>query len=214
MAGIRTTKRRYEARKKPIQERSRATVDALVTAAAQVFERRGYHAATTDLVAERAGTSVGTLYQYFPSKDALLVALFERHLGEIDEHFGTVRRELGAQGDLELIARRLVEGACAMHWAFPRLHRILLEDAPIPAGLLDRYAELERTLRDAWIGWLTGRVADPALVGAMVLRLLEAMVHRNTAFPLPPGDVERRREDLERHTAAMIVGYVRTQLTR
>src|SRR5262247_3195924 len=72
------TKRAKEAvapRKRPVQERSRSTVDVILEAAAQVLERDGYAAATTDLIAERAGVSIGTLYQYFPNKDSILLAL-------------------------------------------------------------------------------------------------------------------------------------------
>jgi len=69
-------------RKTPRQQRSRATVEAVLTAAAQVFEARGYAAGTTNRIAERAGVSVGTLYQYFPNKEAIAVALLERHLAE------------------------------------------------------------------------------------------------------------------------------------
>ena len=62
-------------RKQPQQSRSRATVEFLLEAAAQVFGERGYLATTTNGIAERAGVSVGSLYQYFPSKDAILLAL-------------------------------------------------------------------------------------------------------------------------------------------
>ena len=69
-------------RKTPIQRRSKATVEAILTAAAQVFETRGYAAGTTNRIAESAGVSIGTLYQYFSSKEALAVALAEQHIEE------------------------------------------------------------------------------------------------------------------------------------
>src|SRR4051794_7785660 len=69
-------------RRRPSQERSRETVDAIVEAAARVFEGHGYAAGTTNRIAERAGVSVGSLYQYFPNKDAILVALMRRHLDD------------------------------------------------------------------------------------------------------------------------------------
>jgi AcrR family transcriptional regulator len=65
-------------RKAPSQERSRATVDAVLAAAAHILEKRGLGALNTNAVAERAGVSIGSLYQYFSSKDAILVALIER----------------------------------------------------------------------------------------------------------------------------------------
>ncbi len=66
-------------RKQAVQERSRETVEAVLEGAAQVFERIGFSAATTERIAERAGVSVGTLYQYWPNKDAIAVALMEKH---------------------------------------------------------------------------------------------------------------------------------------
>ena len=78
-------------RKRPSQARSKATVEAILVAAAQVFRRQGYAGATTDRIAERAGVSVGSLYQYFPNKDAILVALTERH---VDAGFALVRELL------------------------------------------------------------------------------------------------------------------------
>ena len=67
-------------RRSPRQSRSRATWDAIVEAAAQILERRGPEALTTNHVAERAGVSIGTLYQYFSDKRALLLAAAKRDL--------------------------------------------------------------------------------------------------------------------------------------
>ena len=65
-------------RKKPIQERAKATVDAIYEAALQLFVRDNYSAVTTDKIAERAGVSIGTLYQYFPNKESILVGMWEQ----------------------------------------------------------------------------------------------------------------------------------------
>ncbi|TMZ52891.1 TetR/AcrR family transcriptional regulator, partial [Klebsiella pneumoniae] len=67
-------------RKTPRQQRSRETVAAILEAAAQLFQRHGYTATTTNKIAERAGVSIGSLYQYFPNKEALLAALAQEHL--------------------------------------------------------------------------------------------------------------------------------------
>lgn len=65
-------------RKKPRQARAEATMEAIVEAAAQILERDGEEAATTARIAERAGVSIGTLYQYFADRDAVLAALIRR----------------------------------------------------------------------------------------------------------------------------------------
>ena len=70
-------------RKAPVQARSAATIEALHVAAIQVLTREGLGRCTTTRIAERAGMSVGSLYQYYPNRDALLAAVLERHLDGI-----------------------------------------------------------------------------------------------------------------------------------
>jgi len=72
-----------EPRKTPIQARSTASVNAILDATIQVLLKLGKERLTTTRVALRAGVSVGTLYQYFPNKSALLQAALKRHLDEV-----------------------------------------------------------------------------------------------------------------------------------
>jgi AcrR family transcriptional regulator len=72
-------------RKRPVQARSAASVDAILDATIQVLLRVGKERLTTTRVALRAGVSVGTLYQYFPNKSALLQAVLRRHLDAVAE---------------------------------------------------------------------------------------------------------------------------------
>jgi len=74
-----------EPRKRPIQARSTASVEAILEATIQVLLTAGKERLTTTGVAHRAGVSVGTLYQYFPNKSALLQAVLKRHLAEVAE---------------------------------------------------------------------------------------------------------------------------------
>lgn len=76
---------RLKPRKTPVQSRSGATVEAIHEAAIQVLLSDGLARLTTTRVAERAGVSVGTLYQYFPNKEALLFAILLRHFQEVAE---------------------------------------------------------------------------------------------------------------------------------
>jgi AcrR family transcriptional regulator len=74
-----------EPRKSPVQARSAASVDAILQATIQVLLQVGKERLTTTRVALRAGVSVGTLYQYFPNKSALLKAALKRHMDEVTE---------------------------------------------------------------------------------------------------------------------------------
>jgi AcrR family transcriptional regulator len=82
-----------EPRKSPVQARSAASVDAILEATIQVLLSVGKERLTTTRVASRAGVSVGTLYQYFPNKGALLQAALKRHLDEVTEAVERVCRE-------------------------------------------------------------------------------------------------------------------------
>jgi AcrR family transcriptional regulator len=73
----------FEPRKTPIQARSTVTVEAISEAAIQVLMSHGAERFTTTRVAERAGVSVGTLYQYYPNKQSLLFAVFEHHMNNV-----------------------------------------------------------------------------------------------------------------------------------
>lgn len=75
-------------KKQPRQERARATVDAIGMAAAQLLEQEGYEAVTTNRVAERAGVSVGSLYEYFPNKQSIVAIALGRALREIIDEIG------------------------------------------------------------------------------------------------------------------------------
>src|SRR5436190_11709379 len=81
----RRTQAVLEPRKSPVQARSAATVDAVLEATIQVLLQVGKERLTTTKVAQRAGVSVGTLYQYFPNKSALLKAALKRHMHEITD---------------------------------------------------------------------------------------------------------------------------------
>ena len=73
----------FEPRKTPIQTRAAVTVDAISEATIQVLLKQGVNRLTTTRVAERAGVSVGTLYQYYPNKQSLLFAALADHLDSV-----------------------------------------------------------------------------------------------------------------------------------
>jgi AcrR family transcriptional regulator len=99
-------------RKQPVQARSAATIDALHTAVIQVLIREGLSRCTTTRIAERAGMSVGSVYQYYPNRDALLAAVLERHLSGIADAMEQVC--LDSRGlPVVQMASALVEGYMA-----------------------------------------------------------------------------------------------------
>jgi AcrR family transcriptional regulator len=118
----RTTK---TARKQPQQARSQATVNAVLEATVQVLEREGVDAATTTRIAEVAGVSIGTLYQYFSHRDAILDALQDR---EFERALGLMQGLL-SDGNLERAPREtvtaVVKGLAAIYASRPGLHRLL-----------------------------------------------------------------------------------------
>lgn len=119
----------FEPRRKPRQARSRATVEAICQAAAQVLVQEGYARATTNRIAEVAGVSVGTLYQYFPNKDALIVALMEEHSQEAISVLMTKLEEVRDAPPREAV-RQLIQAMLALHAVNPALHKVLVEHLP------------------------------------------------------------------------------------
>jgi AcrR family transcriptional regulator len=113
-------------RRKPVQDRSSSTVEALIEATAQILLSQGYERATTNEIARRAGVSVGTLYQYFDNKEALVAELARRHFGRIAavvvEHLAPMP---GDPPDLRAMITRLLRGLVAVHRVNPRLSHVL-----------------------------------------------------------------------------------------
>src|SRR4030095_15316463 len=116
-------------RKHASQERSRATVDALIEATARILVREGYDKASTNRIAEEAGGSVGSLYQYYPGKEALVAAVINRHNQEIMQVVRGALAEVASQ-PIEKAVRRLVAIAIDAHSVASKLHRALTEQIP------------------------------------------------------------------------------------
>ena len=111
-------------RNRPHQARSRVTVEAILDAAVRIFEREGAEAATTSRVAEVAGVSVGTLYQYFGNRDAILDALQDREFGRAQAMMQRVLANPDGASD-RAIARSVVEELFRLYRSAPALHRVL-----------------------------------------------------------------------------------------
>ncbi|MCA9583424.1 MAG: TetR/AcrR family transcriptional regulator, partial [Myxococcales bacterium] len=113
----------------PRQSRSRALVDAIVEATTRVLPDRGLDQTTTNQIAEVAGVSIGSLYQYFPNKDAILAHLIEKDLTAQEEAFRKIvedKRDLSLEG----VVAAIVEHATDRYLAHPRLVRAVFVHAP------------------------------------------------------------------------------------
>jgi AcrR family transcriptional regulator len=126
---FRFTMTQLDPRRKPRQSRSRATVDAILQATAQVLVRDGYQKTTTNRIATRAGVSVGTLYQYFPNKDALVVALCEQHSQEMMTLLSASIAEL-QDATPERATKVIVRAMLQAHAVNPKLHEAIISNLP------------------------------------------------------------------------------------
>jgi AcrR family transcriptional regulator len=172
--------RRLAARRPPRQERSRATVEAILGAAVDVFAARGYARTSTNHIARRAGISVGSLYQYFPNKDAILTALLDLHLRAVE---ATIRDCLPPFEDaavpLRTSFRGLLTRLLELHESNPRLTQAVEHEAgqmPRVPEALTRYeraylSELERILRKR----ADVRSGDRAVMAHLLFEATEAV---------------------------------------
>src|SRR5215471_6874349 len=115
-------KSRLNARKQPLQKRSQETVAVILEAAARILEERGLEGYNTNAIAERGGISVGSVYQYFPNKDALTLALIARFEADLLE---AAQGAMFDGGTLRDKLRRLIRALLDVHAGRARLNRIL-----------------------------------------------------------------------------------------
>lgn len=141
-------------RKSPAQARSIETVRVILEAAARILEARGFEGYTTNAVAERAGVSVGSLYQYFPGKDALTVALIGEETALLVQALATARQMASGREALSL----LIGAAVAHQMRRPVLARLLDEaERRLPP------VERETLLRRQAVDVLTAVMGRPDL---------------------------------------------------
>ena len=195
---------RLRPRKKPVQGRSRVTVDAIIEASARLFVRDGYPNTTTNRIAELAGVSVGSLYEYFPNKASILLALLQR---QVENTLSLMRERLeGVRGKpLEDIVRTIARTTIEAHYKELDLNRILIASMARVAQWrhMEKVSFLAADLmRDA----LVHLISDPVrlehaafTVETVVEGLLQRTIlfaHRLPGYPL------------EDEIAAVLMGYL------
>lgn len=137
---MRDTPRRLKPRRMPTQVRARLTVEAVVEAAARVFRREGW-SATTNRIAAEAGVSIGSLYEYFPNKEAILVAIAREHVHVAEVGIDAA---LGRGGTTSELVTSLQEAICASQ-RFPSHALVLVEDVQQVGPRLRERAKALRT---------------------------------------------------------------------
>src|SRR5271154_2120689 len=116
-------------RRRPTQHRARVTVEAVLDAVVRILKREGFGAITTNRIAEVAGVSIGSVYQYFPDKRAIFTALHQRHVDQIDRVVQSTLVE-HASSSLEGLMRAMVEAMIDAHAGDPDLYRLLHTEVP------------------------------------------------------------------------------------
>jgi AcrR family transcriptional regulator len=187
----RPRKNRLKARKAPGQARSRETVGVILEASARILESDGIRGFNTNVIAAKAGVSIGSLYQYFPNKDSIVLAL----IGSFEKAFhDTVVKAVqdgkgkGLKSRLRLVVRALVRA----HYYRPRLNRVLETEEQRLGSEADSAAFHEsvlQLLRDH-----QNEVAVPVsrTTERVVIAVLRALVDLGLASGASPRSTEQR----------------------
>ena len=162
-------------RKTPQQARARATVDAIILAAAHILRSEGLEALNTNRIAQVAGVSIGSVYQYFPNKEGILAELRERHTDWFESE---VRAgiERGAAQPLRKGVRTSIARMVGLYRLDPSLHRAV-SPAKSPLTPADFADFRERTAAYLRANADKLRPLDPDLAAVIITRATEALVH-------------------------------------
>jgi AcrR family transcriptional regulator len=196
------------ARRRPLQERGRATVDAILEATARLLVEQGFSKLTTNRVALLAGVSIGSVYQYYPSKEALLAALIERHSDEVYAALERPILEIDRGACVRDVVRSAIRGMMASHRVSPALHRVLVQEMTrvgrveqLEANEARGLALIERAL--------AARAAElrPKNVH-LAACIITTAVHAITRDALGKWKRELDREEIVRETTELVMRYL------
>jgi AcrR family transcriptional regulator len=197
---------RKSPRKTPSQARSRDTVDTILEATARVLATRGYAGTNTNRVADVAGVSVGSVYQYFRDKEALVATLRDRHSQQMHELIGRVIKDTSNRslGDgIAMLVRALLDA----HLQNAALHAILEREFPSSDGHHDDQSDRQilRLVQDFLQGHASAiAVQNLAVAAYVVFKTIVSFVHASV--------VESRSEvksaDFEDEIVKAVMGYL------
>lgn len=168
-------------RKMPVQARSRATVDAIIQAATYILTKVGWEGLTTNAIAERAGVNIGSLYQFFPNKEAVIAELQRRHAVETRSDLRKALEVLSEQPSLRQALTLVVEMLVEEHRAAPAVHKAIYDELPRTVRLLE---EDKKQLRGQFLDVIKPfmkNVPDPDLATYMVGVAAHSVIHTVTA---------------------------------
>lgn len=188
----------WEPRKSPVQARSAASVEAILKATIQVLLKVGKERLTTTRVAARAGVSVGTLYQYFPNKSALLRAALQRHMDEVGSAIEAVCREQAGSSP-ETMATALVTAFLEAKMKDAKTSVALYSvSSDIDGARISREMSL-RANRAIVAMFATAKdelAIDLQLMASMVQATMAGVSRRLLESASPESDYERLRDEL------------------
>jgi AcrR family transcriptional regulator len=192
-------------RKQPVQARSEATVLAIYEASIQVLLSAGYRKLTTTRVAERAGASVGTLYQYFPNRQALIRAVLERYLAEMSASIQADCQSLKGR-TLDEIAIGLVDAMIAAKWRRLEVSRAMHEPLVEVGG-----AELVRATAARGASLVADLLRSCPEIGGVEVEPLAVFLVMACTSMLQAAFIEHAadKETIRAHMHAMVCGYLR-----
>ena len=199
-------------RKSPSQERSRQTVERILNAATRIFHEQGYAGTTTNDIADEADLSIGSLYQYFPNKDALLAALTKRHITSTTSSLVAMIGELPGDSGFDVILRTVVRFLVEQH-DLDDLHLLVMHTAPRTHEINLELEQAKTQLVEIASVLLTkiNIVGDQQkLIARMVVATIDAAVH-DVIIRQPRGKKRKASIDLTISTALNIIETAATQ---
>lgn len=196
---------RASTRREPKQQRSRQTVEAVLEAVQRVLRRQGAEAITTNRVAEAAGVSIGSLYQYFPDKQALFMALHDRHVDRVRYVIERTMTDC-TLASLPEFTSELVERLANVHSEDAELHEII--SVAVPRGADGFKSALQATFEQVISTTKQDRyTSEEAERMLFVLpQMVEALVH-GVAHQKQAISRERAKDEAIRTVAVYLNSY-------
>lgn len=201
--------------REPRQRRSKVTYDAIIEATTQLLVKRGYAATTTNHIAERAGISIGSLYQYFPNKEAIAVELLQRHIVSGPSYMESqITHSMKNLSKPEEIVKCAIEAACDHHTDNPTLHKVLEEEVPHPAHIREAVQRNENLYIEFLADWIEQQrpkhVSDPIVAARLVFFMIKTMTHWYILYQ----QAEIKREVFVNELTAIVMRYLFPSTTK